>query len=442
MQNTNEPLKVFLHGMDSRYTKKMELFLQRPCNNVATVVQISDDAQIDVFDLDCHVSKTLLEAHLQLALLRPVIVLSLLGFEHKGIVSVKKPINTDEMLFVLEQIKKQIPKKSEKTPKTKIPPLPEVIPAPKNIEEERLIPVSDTVAIENLADSWPTSLSTLPQIEIVELKQESVEDNALKTIVFDTDESKKNAMHQTAMHLNDKGFHDYLGSIEDVDVNDPNQFSKAHYNPSDYYQGVVQSAIAACRGKNQVFLLPSNWRALFLFPSSQEVWLDGSYAELNVYAGIKLKHRNTKVKKLLIIPVDPDVPNISGALNQCQSMEAFLWQLACWTSMGRYPNELDYRKPVYLKHWPNFTRLLVTPHALRIAALLVHTPKTMAVIAKELNIKPQYVFVFVSATYALGLLGQCRRLTDNLVETLTKKRNIEDVLLLNKIKKKLHTYKN
>jgi hypothetical protein len=102
-------------------------------------------------------------------------------------------------------------------------------------------------------------------------------------------------------------------------------------------------------------------------------------------------------------------------LDKCQSMEAFVWKLAIWTSKGRFPDVIDIHNQVYLKRWPNFTRLVVTPHALRIAALLMQGPRSMLNIASVLNIKPKFVFVFVSACYALDLMGQSQRKSDELV---------------------------
>jgi hypothetical protein len=40
----------------------------------------------------------------------------------------------------------------------------------------------------------------------------------------------------------------------------------------------------------------------------------------------------------------------------------------------------------------------------------------LANIAQVLDIKPQYVFVFISSAVAIGLAGQARRAADNLVE--------------------------
>ena len=61
------------------------------------------------------------------------------------------------------------------------------------------------------------------------------------------------------------------------------------------------------------------------------------------------------------------------------------------------------------------TRLVITPHAMRIAALLMEGPRTLINIAEVLKIKPQYVFVFFSAAYALGLAGQAERGADVVV---------------------------
>jgi hypothetical protein len=49
---------------------------------------------------------------------------------------------------------------------------------------------------------------------------------------------------------------------------------------------------------------------------------------------------------------------------------------------------------------------------MRIAALLIDGPRTAMNLADALNIKPQYVFVFISAAKTLGLLGQAKRNAD------------------------------
>jgi hypothetical protein len=53
---------------------------------------------------------------------------------------------------------------------------------------------------------------------------------------------------------------------------------------------------------------------------------------------------------------------------------------------------------------------------MRIAALLVMGPRKAMDIADVLKIKPQYVFVFISAANVLGLVGQATRQVDELID--------------------------
>lgn len=363
------PLKVALHGMDVRSCKTIIMFLQGPCRGAAVVVADSD-ADVDVFDGDAPASKNLLAQHLQTERQKPTLVLSLQDVKYDGVVPVKKPVKTDDMLAALQQAKALLAEFAKK--KTKQP----VAAATARAEPEE---------------------AAAP----------------LKTYVLDQDERKKTSKHQTAMRFDESSFQAYLGSVSDVDVNDPLQFAKASYDPKDYFQGYLQSAYMVCRAKGQILQLQSGWKPIMIFPHTHEVWLDADDQQLRAFAGIKLN--SGSAAKMSVSPASAHTAELGGALDKFQSMDAFLWKLACWTSKGRYPQMIDYTQPVYLKSWPNFTRLLITPHALRIAALLIQGPRTLPNVAEVLNIKPQYVFVFASAACALGLMGQSKREADRLV---------------------------
>ena len=157
------------------------------------------------------------------------------------------------------------------------------------------------------------------------------------------------------------------------------------------------------------------FRSLIILPNNNEVWLDVDDNQLRSFSGLAIIA--TIGAKMSITPLSHELANAERSLERFQSMDAFLWKVACWASKGRYPSAINIKEPVYLKQWPNFTRLLVTPHALRIAALLVQGPRTLPNIAEVLAIKPQYVFVFISAAYALGLVGQVRRESDVLIQS-------------------------
>jgi hypothetical protein len=94
---------------------------------------------------------------------------------------------------------------------------------------------------------------------------------------------------------------------------------------------------------------------------------------------------------------------------------------------GRYPDSINIDKPVVLKCWPNFTRLVITPHALRIAATLIESPKTLMQVSKILKIKPQYVFVFISAANAVGFVSQTteKKVKDKIDNTVVSSQGIK-----------------
>ncbi len=481
MSNKNlKPIKLAVHGVDSRSLKTMMLFLHGPCEGAAIVVNQANDGEVDVFDADSSNSLKLLEKHLQdTALTKPVIVMSLKDYMHDGILHLVKPIKKNEMLRVLEQSKMLAAKilkdstdcVSHLTAATDVtdefdllnnelfdyisttswddPPVPQSSP---QILRQVLAPVKpgpEAVATEQektpetqvrsdvaptqanrLTDQDEQAITSYSQHETpiqgdLELEHETsdntdenpeeTEERTLKTFVSDF-ERKKTSKHQTAMRLDEKGFNGYIGEVEGIDVNDPTQFNNASYDPNEYFQGKFQSALMISREKNQPLLIRSNWCPIVLIPDTKEVWLKALDSEINTFAEIKLKHKTMEIK-VSIAPVDPEKLNLKAALDNYQNMDAFLWKLAIWTSKGRYPRAIDYQLPVYLKEWPNFTRLFITPHAIRIAALLIKGPRTMQNVAEMLDIKPKYVFVFISAAYAVGLAGQAKRVSDSLVQS-------------------------
>lgn len=402
MESNKKPLKIALHGMDGRSTKIMMLFLQGPCKGVAHVVINAEDADIEVFDADAPNSKALLEKHFQSDTQKPVIILSVWDVAEKGILYLRKPVRTDDMLKALEAAKKSILKATKAS-----------------------TPVDLPAVLQKITEK-------------VELPTEIPEKLELKTYVAGKQEALNSGKHKLKTDPAIKEDNDYIGDVEDINVNDPRQFGNAGYDPQDFFQGTIQSALTDSKESNKILLLKTDWKPVTLFPRTKELWIDAGDHELKTFAGLKLK-RKTISAQTQLTPVDPGSINVGGALYKFQNMETFLWKLACWTSKGRYPQDIDYKKPVFLKNWPNFTRILVTPHALRIAALLIKGPRTMANIAETLDIEPQYVFVFVSATYAVGLSGQARRASDILVQALGLQRN-KGKGLMNNILRKLKVH--
>lgn len=356
------PLKVVLHGMDGRTYKTMVMYLQGPCKGAAIVVE-DIDAEVDMIDADSVNAKTLLEQKQAENSVRPIIVLSLKEQNLENVLYVKKPVRTAEMLDALAKAEAMLTARQQSS---------------GNVQSSR-------------------------------------------KLFINTDERKKTSKHQTAMHLDEGNFNAFMGSIPGLDVNDPKQFPKAFYNPKEYFQGYFQSACLIAQTKKQVLHLNSGWKPLIIFPHNHEIWLDADDKQLRSFAGLPIN--NLSGEGMSLTPASAQVLSAENAPEKFHNLDAFLWKLAVWTSRGRYPVALDICKPVFLKHWPNFTRLIVTPHALRISALLMAGPRTLPDIAEVLKIKPQYVFAFISAAYALGLIKQAKRQADEIIQPPVSKNN-------------------
>ncbi len=401
MNSINEKtLKIAFHGIDDRIKKIFVMFLEGPCKGAAYVASDPKDANVDFFDSDIPASRALLEAHLENTIQKPVIVQSLLDFQYEGIISLKEPVTVDSMLLALAQAKKLIDSSAFGA-----------IPlALKGVEETLPERNDDDLLLPSKTSKNEVFLEKIDELH--NIKPKSLESSE--------SEVTKAASQQTTMQLDEKSCQILFKSIDDIDLNDPSQFENAYYNPSNFYQGTVQSAISISRKKNQSYMLHSIWNRIILLPQTGEIWHDGNEEDIRIFAGIPLKHNQTKKSRLHLTPISPEVAKLEAAKAKgiFQGMDVFLWKLACWTSMGRYPQHIDYTKPVYLLSPPDFNRLLIMPHAQSIAELLSQGPKTMGDIAITLNIKPQFVFLFISALDSIGLVVQKSVLSNRLSETL------------------------
>ena len=374
----NKPLNIALYGMDGRSHKTMVMYLQGPCKGIGVVVD-ELDAEIDIIDADYIKARELMDDRKSKTPDRPIILLSLEELFIDGTIYVKKPVQTVELVEALNKAKAIL--NGEKLKKAKVLPKQASIPEPEP-KKEKIPPV-------------------------VEKKQAG-------TKKIDSEEGKKTSKHRTTMDLTEKGFHAYIGHVEGIDFSDREQVLLASYRPKNFFLGYVQSAIKVARDKGRSLRLNSSWKPLIIFPHGHEIWLDADDKQLRAFAGLVIKNESGKGMSLTSVEQNTS-EFINEKMENFQDADAVVWRLAVWTSKGRYPEALDINKPVYLKHWPNFTRLVVTPHALQIAALLINGPRTLINIADSLKIKPQYVFVFISAAYALGLVGQARRKSDELI---------------------------
>lgn len=384
------PLKVAIHGMDARSHKMLVMFLQGPCKGTALIVT-EEEAETEIIDGDARDAKNILEARKKLNPYKPLIVLSLqsIALPYENVIHIKKPVKTALMLDALKQARQIL------------------------VERQRKIEFQTRIA--QAASPKPATADRATAVRPRQPIQPPVLQNE-KRVFVNTDEQNKTSKHRTAMYMDEKTFSSYIGVASGIDYSDPEQIKRATYNAKHFYQGYVQSAFKMAVAKQRALQLNSGWKPLVIYPDKREIWLNADDKQLRAFSSVPITSiSSADAPGITVTPIDVTTDLPARDPNNFQSMDAFVWKLAIWTSKGRYPEGIDLDRPVFLKRWPNFTRLVISPHALRIAALLIEGPRTLPNVAEVLQIKPQYVFVFFSAAYATGIAGQVERQANQLL---------------------------
>lgn len=96
--------------------------------------------------------------------------------------------------------------------------------------------------------------------------------------------------------------------------------------------------------------------------------------------------------------------------------ETFMWSLGALTSRGRLSTTCRADERVYLRRWPNLTRVAHTANEMRIAAYWVRQATSLQEIVDALGVPEREVFSVYTAASAAGLAGRARREVDGIWE--------------------------
>jgi len=404
-------LQIALLGMDERSCKIMSMFFKGPCEGHAVVVE-ERNANIAIIDTRFEHSKQLLEQSLAQGKMRAIIVLSSQSVDrisHEKIMYLDKPITANPMFEALDWAKDISEGKSRTKPSQTV------------AVHSRIEPLSDDQNLgHNTSPSPANDIQnndqevTQPESEYyteegTEPSELAIEDTELSEESHPITENKLSATVNPALELmqvTESDFSDIIGTVLDIDLDDPVKQRTATYDPDKYYQGYVQRAFNKALEENKVLQLTLGWNPLIILPHSNQIWWDADDKLLKAVSDIEIN-----IKTVTLTYLDPnELDESTVPAEKKQDMDTFLWKLTLWSSRGRYPQSIDIDSPIQLKRWPNFTRQIVTPHALRISALLIKEgPDTMIGIANALNIELRYVSIFVSAANALNLIRQIPR---------------------------------
>jgi hypothetical protein len=202
-----------------------------------------------------------------------------------------------------------------------------------------------------------------------------------------------------------------IEALPDIDCTLPEDVARRIYAGTGRPLGALKQVaeqVAATRKAQRVKIGAADWITFsadgnLVWSSLEEERFDALFAE-------------TADISATVVPCLADEEKMAeGAAKWCVDAEAMLWRAACATYCGKLPAGTDPTLRVYLTRWPNLTRVLEIPNAVRIAALWAEQRLSLAFTAEILKIPQRYVFAFYGAAYAAGLCGPVKRSEDVVV---------------------------
>jgi hypothetical protein len=360
----NNSIKIHAVGLDERGSNTLNFFFQKFCVGRCEMAT-SDQAEVFLINMDsvnAVKQRTTLEVSSPLT---PIILMSLHAIDSERHYFIRKPLIAEHLLAILAEVE-QLPNRQLDIQKPRV--------------EQK----------EQVQDNEINS-------EMVETREESI----VQSFHSITNAAQK--MSKTEIVY-------FVGNRADVDLSDEASKGVIYFDPKQYYLGHVQEAIKLAKENNCSIKLTGLSHTLFISPNLDSVHIELSDAKLRYYGITALYKKDTqrryRTKFSYQLTKDEEVEKLCGKNpNYQQNLQSFLWKLSLWTSRGRLPVDIPLDVPVYIQAWPNFTRLIEIPNALRIVACWLPHPKTILKMTKNLPIAQRNIFSFFTATYMLGLSG-------------------------------------
>jgi hypothetical protein len=431
---THDPLRVDLLGADQRLRDTLALVFRGPAQGVCLLVPRAD-AQAVVVNLDGAGAAAEWERYREAHPDRPAIVLSIGAAQIPGAAAVvQKPVRIDRLVEAVRVVRSvlgdrpgtptgrpieppaprvaaraeaSLPPTIDRLP-VHAPPVthPPVEVAPTNVRESN--ENARTVATKAIAEITRTLATQVPPPRAPESPRTEAF-AAPRTAASPAESLAMRSRARTAAQENPQ-WDALCGSAPDIHADDPSQVDGVRYKGDARFLRCVEQAVEDARLGRQIIGVRTQQRLLLVVSGTPSTI--ASCVSDDLLATLARQAHGTHDFDTIVLSALPPASDTIQVL----STEALLWKLGLWTYRGQIPYATSLRDRMYLRHWPNFTRLLRTPDALRIAALLTRHPMQLTRVAEALKIPQRHVFAFFAAASTIGLMGVARREIDYLLE--------------------------
>ncbi len=354
-----------VYGMDERSCEALRMAFDGPGKGCCTLTDDAASADMSIINMDSVDGKSLLEKVRNDYPLRHIIVLSVNDPQFENTHYVARPIRVDVLIKTIKKVS-QLP-----------------LLEPRRVGAAIATKV-ELAAAATTRQTGEVNAPAAEQTSRIEANQRPVSRPRIPKVDFSQAESKETYF----------------------------------YDPENHLQGEIATAIKRAVKKNIAVQLSirmgGEWKTITVLPEAKKVitsisdlWLERLCTSPLCTLEVKMRtHNKTNSFELEYRAVETKAG---------RSIDAFLWQVALWSAQGRVPLGTDLKAPVYLRHWPNITRLSVSPGMMRIVTLLIGQPRNLPLISQVLGIPYSQVFSLYSAAHAIGLAGSAHRMADTLI---------------------------
>ncbi len=439
-------LPLDLIGATRRTRQTLELLFENRTGGRYRFVD-SDQAQAVIVDLDGLRAREEWRRYRERHPRRPALLLSLQ--EHPCEAPdqmIRKPFRTGELLQALARLEASLPDTlADNIPLTATgggvspAPLPVAAPAPvvplrsgtPPVGEERTTPTRErrrtTVSRTTAGVREPLSRTT-----------GSLSEPGSRTMAGFFDLTAVVPDHEVPEQ---ERFREICGEHPDIDPEDAQAVAEILLDDRDHLLRRLRNILLATSDSTPTRLLTLRGRHHLLLYGVSQIHSDLTDSALQALAADPISDEEIEIAPR---PFSPGEVPWNGAMIS-QRTDAFLWKLSLWTYRGRLPAGFDLTQRVYLRHWPNLTRLLEVPDAMRISALWLEHPMTLPFTARALQIPQRHVFAFYNAAHSIGLAGIVKRESDALMEQSIPHRSPQRGLfnrVLDHLHRSLHRRRN
>jgi len=200
-----------------------------------------------------------------------------------------------------------------------------------------------------------------------------------------------------------------------------------YFDSSIFLLGALESAIQQLADRDEVvFLNCRNSKMILVDRINHRIITDLSDSQIRNLVIAPLEPRCNFVTDLTFVDSVQLEKYGKARIGNARTfdLETFMWNLGVMTSKGRAPQSTSLSERVYLRRWPNISRLQQVKNGLRIIAYWARQPSSLEEISNTLNVPLADVLTVYTAATAAGLTGAAKRQADSLT-TLNLNKNTE-----------------